>query len=290
MIRPAHIGAAALRFAVASLAIFFSYAAGATVLDVSYPRSPFANDPRREYYIKLLDLALHKSGVSYNMHPGDLKTAEMSRQVTDPSGGVNVSWAPATRAYEESMLAVRVPIDKGILGWRLFLIRAEDRAAFNNIRTLDQLKTFLAGQKRYWPDADIMRANGLQVVEGSDYDKMFGMLAADRFQYFPRGVGEIWKEEKVHPGMGLEVEPHLALHYPSNTYFFVAKRSPQLAQAIETGLRSAMRDGSFDKLFDRYNGEAVKRAHLGTRTVFELSNPLLPEDKPVLQDQHPLRR
>jgi hypothetical protein len=109
------------------------------------------------------------------------------------------------------------------------------------------------------------------------------MLAAGRFQYFPRGIAEIWHEAKANADLGLEVEQHVALHYPAYTYFFVSKTNPALARRIEQGLRTAIKDGSFDKLFDQYNGEAMKQAHLEHRVVFELTNPLIPDQAPEQQ-------
>ena len=40
------------------------------------------------------------------------------------------------------------------------------------------------------------------------------------------------------------------LSYSNDVYFFVNKSNHDLAKRIETGLRIAQRDGSFDKLFN----------------------------------------
>ena len=258
---------------------------------VIYPRSYSDSDKRADYYVKLLELALSKSGANYDLRVSEFQmSSTRMRQQLESGDGMDVTWGPTSRSYEQTFQPIRITLDKGILGWRLFLIRHNEREAFARIQTLDQLRAYAAGQQSEWSDVGVLEANGLKVVTAVSYEWLFRMLAADRFQYFPRGVGEIWGEAQSNIGLGLEVEPHLALHYPANTYFFVRKNNTALARALERGLRAAIKDGSFDKLFDQYNGEAVKRAHLNTRTVFELKNPLLPEEKPLAADEHPLRR
>lgn len=249
-----------------------------TPLRAIYPGAATEADARASYYLKLLALALQKSGVPYDLRPnGQVMVPSRVVSAMEAGGDIDVTWGPTTRELERRLLTVRVPIDKGILGWRLLLIRADERAAFAAIRTSEQLRAVAAGQQRDWGDTTILQANGMKVVGTSIYESMFKMLASNRFQYFPRGVGEIWGELSRHPELDLEVESHLALHYPSVSYFFVSPHDPMLAQAIERGLRVAIKDGSFDALFDKYNGAAIARAQLATRTVFELTNPLLPE-------------
>jgi len=262
--------------------------ATAQPLEVVYPGAS-AGDQRVDYYLKLLQLALDKTGVAYNLRPNDapMSPPRVVRAIENDEG-LNVVWSPDTQEMERRLQAVRIPIDKGILGWRLLLIKKSDHARFAGVHTLAQLKAYAAGQQADWADADILRANDIPLVGAASYHNMFDMLAADRFQYFPRGVGEIWGEEKSHATLDLEIEPHLALHYPANTYYFVGKNNHKLAALIEQGLRALIKDGGFDKLFDQYNGEALRQAHLGTRVVFRLNNPLLPAKAPDWDDDNPI--
>jgi len=247
-------------------------------------------DRRSNYYIALLDLALSKADVDYELKPYAhvMVRARLWKQL-EANDGVNVDWAPITPEIEQRMLPVRISLDKGLLGWRLFLINARDRPLFEHIQTLDQLKSLLAAQQTDWPDTAILRDNGLNVTGVSGFENLHRMLAAGRFQYFPRGVGEIWQEQQVYSALGLEVERHLALHYSALTYFFVSRKNPTLAKVIKRGLLAAIKDGSFEKLFEQYNGEAIRRAGLSSRTVFELHNPLKPAIAPQPLDRLPHR-
>ncbi len=258
----------------AILLVWAGTCAAAPPLVITYPGPATASDTRAEYYVNLLDLAMSKTGVAYKLRPYPV-IATGSRVLRDLNEGhdIDLSWGPTTRAWEEQTLPIRIPIDKGILGWRLFLINKSDLPMFAEVRTLEQLKAHSAGLQHDWLDVDILRANGLPVVAASVYETMFQMLALHRFQYFPRGVGEIDGEVKRFAKLGLVVEPTLALHYPLQTYFFVSRKNPALHDLLERGLDAAIRDGSFDKLFDKFNGAAIRRAHFDARTVFELTVP-----------------
>jgi len=250
----------------------------AAPVSIAYPGTDgLESDKRNNYYTALLDLALSKSGMQYELKPYEhpMVRARLWQQL-EANDGVNVDWGPATPEIERRLLPIRISLDKGLLGWRLFLINPRDRSLFEHIQTLDQLKLLLAAQQTDWPDTAILRDNGLKVTGVSRYENLFPMLAAARFQYFPRGAGEIWREQQRHSDLGLVVEPHLALHYPVFTYFFVSKKNPELAKSIKEGLLAAIKDGSFDRLFDQYNGEAIRKSNLASRTVFELSNTVMP--------------
>jgi len=243
-------------------------------IEIVYPSSHDPDDKRSAYYVKLLDLAMSKTGVAYNLHPFVFVTfgARIMQKMQDDED-INVTWELTSPEWEKALAPVRISLDKGILGWRLFLINKRDEQAFAKVQTLNDLRQYSAGQQRDWSDVAILRANGLKVVDAAIYNSMFKMLAADRFQYFPRGVGEIWGEAQRSADLGIEIEPTLALHYPVHTYFFVSKKNLALHRLLDQGLRAAIKDGSFDKLFDQYNGEAMTKAHFDTRRVFELTVP-----------------
>ena len=109
------------------------------------------------------------------------------------------------------------------------------------------------------------------------------MLSYKRFDYFPRGVNEIWEEVRTHRNQGLIVEKTLLLKYPAPIYFFVNKRNVELAKRLEKGLRLAIQDGSFDRLFLNHpsNRPIFELAQMKKRRIFLLKNPLLPEETPL---------
>ena len=73
------------------------------------------------------------------------------------------------------------------------------------------------------------------------------------------------------------------LVYKMPFYFFVAPSNKQLAADLELGLNRAIADGSFEKTFRNCPNvqEAIQKADMKNRTVFQLNNPGLPRLTPV---------
>ncbi len=186
-----------------------------------------------------------------------------------------------SEAREQALRPIRIPIDKGLLGWRLFLIKKSNAASFTKVKTLDDLRKLQAGQGHDWPDTEILRHNGLNVQTNTSYEGLFRMLEAKRFDYFPRSVIEIWDEQNAFGLEDLEIEKGVILYYPTAFYFFVNKEDRTLARAIETGLNNAIQNGKFEKLFQQTYGDVLQRAHMRTRTRLQLANPLLPKATPL---------
>jgi ABC-type amino acid transport substrate-binding protein len=248
------------------------------VMLVRHPQSEEeGNSNGAEHYpVRLLRMALARAEQDYTLQPTTVMMRQ-NRALAELAAGraVDVLWTMTSQARERELLPVRIPLDMGLIGWRLLLIRRSDAARFGAIRQVADLQALDALQGHDWPDSDILRANHYRVQTASDYAGMFKMLESGRVDYFPRAVFEVWNEAAAFAGQGLMVAPGLALHYPSAFYFFVNKSNTALAAAIQRGLESLLADGSYVRLFQEYFGDMAARSTLGARRVFELRNPLL---------------
>jgi ABC-type amino acid transport substrate-binding protein len=257
---------------------------------VRFPKPEFEGDRRYDYALQLLQLALSKAGTSYRIQTAEF-AMNQERQVLEIEAGrtIDVGPIPSSAEREARLLPIRIPINKGMLGWRLGLIRKGEQGLVANVNTLEDLKRLRLAQGQEWPDTQILQANGIHVITAPRYEGLFKMLTGKRFDYFPRSVMEIWDEQAINADT-LEVEAHLALHYFYDAYFMVNRKNSRLAQDIQEGLEKAIADGSFDKLFQQYYGDRLRKAHLETRTVIELKNPLLtpgtPSDRAELWYDH----
>ena len=241
----------------------------------------FQTDVRYAYRIALMRLALRETRDS----DGAFSLQGMTRTVSQARGlrmlaknEIDVAFLPTDRQREKHFLPVRIPILRGLLGYRMLMIRRGSGDRFADIETLRKLSTFKAGFGSQWADLAILKANGLPVVSVSNYETLFLMLARGRFDYFPRGVNEAWQELDMHPKLRsrLMIEPHLALYYPYPVYFFVNRNNAALADRLRRGLEAALKDGSFKQLFLSYNKAAIERAQMRHRTMLVMSNPFLP--------------
>lgn len=150
--------------------------------------------------------------------------------------------------------AVRIPLRKGILGYRIALIARDRQAEIDKIRNLGDLRKVSIGQGIGWGDVAIYEANGIK-VHTAGYENLFKMVAANRIDLFPRGISEIFPEYAARDDVipDLAVEKNLLIYYPWPYYFFFNKSNNALAKRVETGLGKMMKDGSFDALFLKYN-------------------------------------
>lgn len=251
---------------------------------IIYPKAVNPDDVHWVYPLKLLELAIQKSGGDYVLQPSAQSLMLQGRAILnlergDP--GLTILWTMTDHAREAKLLPIRIPIYKGLIGWRIAVVSETHKNLLKNVKSVEDLAQFSAGQGHDWPDTSILRENGLPVKTSSWYQGLFDMLSLGRIDYFPRSVAEIWGEIETTTTKGLVVDAHVILHYPAAFYFFVAKKNVKLASDLERGLNMAIADGSFDALFYRYHGDLIARANIKGRTVIHLKNPLLPPATPL---------
>jgi hypothetical protein len=246
-------------------------------LNINVPRSDAKVDPNEAYMSELLQSIIQHSPRQYHLvySKGRMEQGRSIYEMTKPDGKIDILWSMTTDAREKQLIPIRLPIDKGLIGWRISLITEKSRTAFSKIKKAEDLKPYTAGQGNNWPDVDILKANQLPVLTSSGYDSLFTMLAAERFDYFPRSVFEIWNELRSHRDQTIEVEQSFILHYPSAYYIFITPRRPQLAEDLRQGFEKIIENGIFEKLFQHHNQESIERAKIKQRTVIHLDNPLL---------------
>ncbi|MEN0035726.1 MAG: diguanylate cyclase [Cellvibrio sp.] len=247
---------------------------------------PMAADKRGHYPIELLKLALAKSGKDYIAKPSKFDQPQWrTLRHLQMGKDMDVVWTLSSPEREHELLPIRIPIDRGLIGWRLLLISDTDTQRFADIDTEEQLKAIRSGQGHDWPDYPILLDNGFKVTPSSSYEGLFHMLKRDRIGYFPRSLTEIQPELDARPTMGLVIAPKWVLYYPAPLYFFVRRDNTQLAHAIEQGLETAIRDGSMRQLFEQHFNQDIARAQLQQRKVVRLHNPLLTPETPLTRSE-----
>lgn len=241
-------------------------------------------DENGKYAASMVKLALSYSGdgrITYQELPDNFTQKRSQEEIL--RGNIHVMWAATDQELENQLLPIRIPLYKGLLGHRIFLIRADGQAQFDRITSLDELKEIPIGQGRGWADSDILKDNGFKVYTPTKFDSLMHMLDGGRFDAFPRGVFEPFKEVTNYSHLKLAVEKRFMLVYKMPFYLFVSPQNKQLATDLESGLKKAIADGSFEKLFlsNPNVQEAIKSANMKNRTIFYLANPKLPPQTPV---------
>ena len=241
----------------------------------------FPAGPIYEYRWKLLELAL-----SHVQNPNEpFRLVPYAEDVTQnrgmqllQSGAINVIALGTNAERESQMRPIKIDILRGIVGFRIFVIRAADQARIARMDEQTLRKQLTFGLNSQWADLPIMRANGFAVETSSSYENLFGMLVAGRFDAFPRGLNEASREldERKQSYPQLAVEQSKAIFFPYPVYFWVSKENTTLAQRIERGLKLSLADGSFRKLFESYHATEIAMLANTKRQIIRLDNPILP--------------
>jgi hypothetical protein len=270
------LGLCILALALAALPAS-AVAADVYIIDMNSSKSHFNNS----HVMRLLNAALEASSNRYGAYELKISPLHMERerllQEMLKGGNVNLSGQVTSTEWENKLIPIRIPLDKGMSCYRISLIDGRKQNLFSAVRTLDDLKQYSVGAGRQWSSTSIYRHAGLPLVETNSTLGLHHMLAAGRFQYFPRAVDEAIYEQAayVQEFPALTVERSFALYIPAPRYFFIGGQQQRLAQRLEYGLQRLIADGRYDQLFHQFYDGLIEQSGLRKRRIFRLTNPEL---------------
>lgn len=238
---------------------------------------------RSDYFIDTL-----KQVLSYSPHKNyqlqfyqkDLPKMRVFESIATNSG-IDIVAAGATIEREKILLPIRFPIVKGLFGWRIPLVNKKHRELFYPKLSMQAFQQLKVGQLFSWSDTKILESNNLPVEKGSNYQGLFEMLSAERFDYFPRSILEVQGEFEAHKALNIAIDPYILIHYPTAYFFYVNKNNQALADDISFGFEQSLKDGSFERLFMKHYGDIIHHTLGEKRRVYHLDNPFLPEKTPL---------
>jgi len=248
-----------------------------------YPKR--AESPRWNYALGLVHLALQESGSDYVLLPtvDEMSQTRAARELE--LGNIDFIWTGTSAEYEQRFRPVRIPVLRGLDGYRICVIDPERQSAFSAVQSLDDLKQLTIGQDPGWSDVRILEAAGLKVVT-APYDALPDMVERDRYDCFLRGAHEAPNEVAKHPT--LAVENDLLIVYPFTSFFFVNKTDAALADALEAGLKKAYEDGRFMRHFNSHPAirAIFDEGRIEQRRRFDIPNPFLTDETRASPDQY----
>ena len=205
---------------------------------------------------------------------------------TSSTSQVNVVILTISPDWSHILTPVRIPVLRGLLGYRLLLIHRKDLDRFSRINSLADLRNVTFGSVQHWTDTAIMKDAELPVVAGSSFDGLFKMLEAHRFDTLTRGVHQIEAEMAAiakAPDSDIVVEPHLLMHYTLPVYFWFSRdpEGQRRAERVKAGMRAMVADGSLEKMFTERFGPVIEKYDLAHRTLIELPDPFLVPEDPI---------
>ncbi len=235
--------------------------------ELRIPKGRAVNDSAHDYFTDLMLKALRKAANGRPV-PVLVPTMEMAPQRTlrELKSGrvIDIFWLGGTRERAQDLLPIPIPLERGLIGYRQFIVRKDRAADFDSVKNLTDLAKFKACVGAQWVDTDVLKNAHFNLVTSVGHENLFKQLAAGRCDYFPRAVHEakIEMANRRTDYPQLMVYDRLMLHYPFAVYFFVRKEDQELADWITAGLEQMIDSGEF---------LANMQTHPHTRLAFPLT-------------------
>lgn len=242
---------------------------------VIYPVSVDLQDKRDLYTVAVVKVIFSQSQ-QYHLQALPLKGEYDKLLALLKRKEIDIAWAGASKANTQQFNALNFPIMKGMIGYRLFLVKQNNQDILKNVFNLEDLKSFTFGQGSTWVEIDMFQQAGLQVVPSESYSALFSMLNNGRFELFPRSILEISNELETFSQYNLEVANHIALYYDFALLFYVNKDNITLYRYLNERLKDPVLKQRIDQLFEQYYQDSLDRYHYEQRRVIKIANPLMP--------------
>lgn len=264
-----------MRFTLAIFILLFNVVVSAKevqvikVVNLDDPQSSSLN-----YFHQLITDALvaTKEMGPFRIEQVDFNVAQKrSMRLLKLPGVLDVMHTMQEKEWEQGLVRVPQPLLNGTMGTRAMLVRAEDKAKFDQM-SITELKQKIACQGTHWRDSDILESNGFNVYRVVEFDTILKMLAIKRCDYFPRGLNEIDSEFTKFNGKYGELKKvtNIFFQYQAPVYFYLGKHNMALASRLYEG-------------FYRLGGDKYIKQKLAKEVTFELSKYFSKEGTRIIQ-------
>jgi hypothetical protein len=258
--------------------IFFKCAFSTTEIKLIRPETK--EDNRYKYALKILSESLEITKKDYGNYKITFSAYSMTRdrEFEELLEGVNlnVTAQPTKAKWEDKLIPIKIPIEMGLVGMRIFLIKKSNLSLLKKIKTIEDLKKLTIGSVSSWSSTQALDDQGFKTVQMPSYDALFSMFLMDRFILLPRGVNEIWDEYKSQSNefkKNVVIDESILLYMPLPIYFFISPKEKKIANRIRTGLEALIKNGQFKKIFNDEYDKLIKKSNYKNRKFFFLKNP-----------------
>ena len=260
--------------------LFFSVFVVSADTVFTYMAKEDVSDPRKDYNIALLKLALEKTVPMYGSYTlvssQPMNYARARKEALNNTIPNFFFKNSVSQDYVTNLGYIPFPVDRGIVGYRVFFVSPAAKEKLTHVTTIEALKGFSFIQGLGWLDTQILQYHGFNVLAGSSYRGLFGMVAKNRIDLFPRGANELLYEYENYKEIeGLTYDTTLTLYYPLPRFFFTNKKNVQAIKRIHEGILMAYKDGSLVTLWNKYYKESIDFVALDKRKILKLENPFL---------------
>jgi ABC-type amino acid transport substrate-binding protein len=189
------------------------------------------------------------------------------------NGKIDIMVTSPTAQREAKAKIVYLPLDRGLLGFRVCLTNTDSRN-LNRVRTQRQFirNKFSVGLGRSWPDYDIYKDSGFDIVASSQYEMLFKMLDQQKFDCLSRSIVEVGQELDKFKNYGFAVDSNIMFIYPQADFIFVNPHKPELLKRFNTGYSMAVENNSYYEIFDKHFAKKMKDHRVFERHMIFIKN------------------
>jgi hypothetical protein len=241
------------------------------------------NEPHLKHAYALLEAALHASGMA--AHLVDAPQSNYRRalyQITQ--GDTHIDMATASQArlrlvQEGKLRLIPIPLDRGLLGWRINLLLRKDIDKLAPVKDAAALRKFTVGQHVGWPNIEIYRYADIPTKEIKKWShgEFSEQLEAGFIDVFPLGLEETISYflplfQQHYPQV--VADPHLLVRYPWFRFVWVSAGpdTDALYAVLQRGFDTIAANGDFLRIWNRYRSAPAADIYR-QRTIIELPNP-----------------
>lgn len=188
-------------------------------------------------------------------------------------GNIDIFIGAPTIKREQLASLIYVPMDRGLLGFRICLIH-NDSENFKNITSPAQFinKNLSVGLSTHWPDRKVYESNGFTTVTSPVHESLYTMLHNKRFDCLTRSVNEIDMDIKNYPQLNLKSEDNLVFIYPNADFIYINSNNAALFERLSKGVQASIANKSFFGLFNKYYADDLQSKEVFERKLIFLSN------------------
>ena len=224
-----------------------------------------------EHIRNVLELSKEQFGEYEIILSDDFEGARAFAELS--KGNIDIVVAAPSKKRESLGNMVYVPLDRGLLGFRLCLVH-KDAPEYSRISTPAQFtqRKLTVGIGSNWPDRAIFEENGFTVVTSPVRGVLFGMLENKRFDCFSRSINEIDAELSRNIDKPFKVDENLVFIYPNSQFIFVNPKNESVFNRVSYGMGSALENNSYYEIFDKYYDDVLQNNHIYERKLVLMSN------------------
>ena len=110
------------------------------IAEVKTLRVNDSSDPNGAYAVAMLKLALNHLDTKYTVNVGTENMTQARANEEVKAGKLDLTWTTTDKVTEEELEPIRIPLFKGLLGCRIFIINKKNQHKFDQIKTFEDLK------------------------------------------------------------------------------------------------------------------------------------------------------